>query len=103
MFTDVNQVIDYCSQNHIKMVDFKMIDLHGRWRHLTIPVERLSQSIITNGIGFDGSNYGYAPTEKSDMVFIPDVKSAFDDPFCTVKTVCMIGDIFVIGNPHKRF
>ncbi len=29
---------------------------------------------------FDGSNYGYAPVEKSDMVFVPDLDSATMDP-----------------------
>lgn len=103
MFKTFEDLKDYCQQKDIKMIDFKMIDLNGRWRHLTIPVERFTQKTLECGIGFDGSNYGFAPTEKSDMVFIPDLGSAFPDPFCSVATLCMIGDIFVIGNPHKRF
>ncbi|MBP3237980.1 MAG: hypothetical protein J6M24_02675, partial [Lachnospiraceae bacterium] len=31
---------------------------------------------MTAGIGFDGSNYGYAPVENSDMVFTPVLDSA---------------------------
>lgn len=103
MFKTFEDLKDYCQQKDIKMIDFKMIDLNGRWRHLTIPAERFTKKTLTGGIGFDGSNYGFAPTEKSDMVFIPDLGSAFLDPFCSVATLCMIGDIFVIGNPHKRF
>lgn len=103
MFNNFNELQEYCCKNSIKMIDFKMIDLEGRWRHLTIPAGRFTEQTLIGGIGFDGSNYGFAPTEKSDMVFIPDISSAFEDPFCTVKTICMIGDIFVIGNPHKRF
>ena len=103
MFNSFEELESYCQQNKIKMIDFKMIDLLGRWRHLTIPVGRFTPSTLTSGIGFDGSNYGYAPVEKSDMVFIPDLKTAFLDPFCDVPTISMIGDIFVIGNPHRRF
>jgi glutamine synthetase len=103
MFESYEILKRYCLENEVKMIDFKMIDLDGRWRHLTIPAERFTEKTLTGGIGFDGSNYGFAPTEKSDMVFIPDLSSAFYDPFSTVKTLCMIGDIFVIGNPHKRF
>lgn len=103
MFNNFTELKDYCAQNQIKMIDFKMIDLTGRWRHLTIPVQRLEEKIMTSGIGFDGSNYGYAPTEKSDMVFIPDLKTAFHDPFTEVATISMIGDIFVIGEPHYKF
>ena len=103
MFKDLDEFQHYCKQNNIKMIDFKMIDLLGRWRHLTMPVGRFTHETLTDGIGFDGSNYGYAPVEKSDMVFIPDIRTAFTDPFCAVPTVSMIGDIFVIGNPHRRF
>ncbi|MGI6647822.1 MAG: type I glutamate--ammonia ligase [Bacillota bacterium] len=103
MFNSFNELQKYCQQFGIKMIDFKMIDLLGRWRHLTIPASRFTPETLTSGIGFDGSNYGYAPVEKSDMVFIPDLRSAFTDPFCEVPTISMIGDIFVIGNPHRRF
>ena len=103
MFSTLNQMKEYCNDNDIKMVDFKMIDIWGQWRHLTIPVERLSEEIMENGIGFDGSNYGYAPIEKSDMVFIPDLSSGFKDPFCEVATISMIGDVFVTGDKPQPF
>ncbi|NLU49591.1 MAG: type I glutamate--ammonia ligase [Syntrophomonadaceae bacterium] len=97
MFASAEQVLEYCRNNHIKMIDFKMVDLYGRWRHLGIPVERFSENILASGIGFDGSNYGYAPVEKSDMVFIPDISTAVTDPFVGTPTLSMIGDVFVIG------
>lgn len=83
------------------MIDFKMIDLLGRWRHLSIPTARFTLDTLEYGIGFDGSNYGFAPVEKSDMVFIPDVTSAFFDPFTEVPTLSMIGDVFVIAEPNN--
>ncbi|HHU43960.1 MAG: type I glutamate--ammonia ligase [Bacillota bacterium] len=103
MFKTFSELKEYCKISQVKMIDFKIIDLNGRWRHLTIPVERLSEKIFVEGIGFDGSNYGYAPTEKSDMVFIPDLKTAFLDPFCSIPTMSMIGDIYIIDAPHRRF
>ena len=83
------------------MIDFKMIDLLGRWRHLTIPAKRFNLDTLKYGIGFDGSNYGYAPIEKSDMVFIPDITTAVHDPFNEVPTLSMIGDVYVIAEPHN--
>lgn len=103
MFTTFGQVKDYCSKNQIKMIDFKMIDLYGRWRHLTIPAERFSEDILKSGIGFDGSNYGFAPVEKSDMVFIPDLSTGIIDPFTRIPTLSMLGDVFVIGDTPKPF
>jgi len=83
------------------MIDFKIIDLIGRWRHLSIPSSRLTPDILKCGIGFDGSNYGFAPIEKSDMVFIPDISSAVIDPFTKVPTLSMIGDVYVISEPEN--
>ena len=103
MFKNLSDLKNYCEVNEIKMIDFKMIDLAGRWRHLTIPAERFTENTLRDGIGFDGSNYGFAPVEKSDMVFIPDLSSAVMDPFVEIKTLSMIGDVFVIGSPHRRF
>lgn len=86
-----------CEENGIQMIDFKMIDLDGRWRHITIPVSRFDEKLFQYGIGFDGSNYGYAPVEKSDMVFIPRPESSVIDPFEEVPTLSMCGDVYVIG------
>ena len=52
-----------CEEKQIRMIDFKMTDIDGRWRHITIPVERFNENVFVYGIGFDGSNYGYAPVE----------------------------------------
>ncbi len=91
----------YCRDEQIQMIDFKMIDLLGRWRHLSIPTNRFTPDTLEYGIGFDGSNYGFAPVEKSDMVFIPDITTAVHDPFTDVPTLSMIGDVFVIAQPEN--
>ncbi len=101
MFNSFEEVIKFCKEKQIMMIDFKMIDLNGRWRHLTIPTNRFSQNTLTYGIGFDGSNYGFAPIEKSDMVFIPDITTAVFDPFSTIPTLSMIGDVYVIAEPNN--
>ncbi|MGI6721356.1 MAG: type I glutamate--ammonia ligase [Anaerovoracaceae bacterium] len=102
MFKTFKEARKYIHDNDVKMVDFMMIDLNGRWRHLTIPAGRFTEDIMTSGIGFDGSNYGFAPVEKSDMVFIPDVTSAYIDKFMEIKTMAMIGDVMVIDQPDNR-
>jgi len=102
MFSDLQQAKIFCQDNGIKMVDLMMIDLNGRWRHLTMPADRLTESTLKNGLGFDGSNYGFAPVEKSDMVFVPDLASAYLDAFAEVPTISMIGDVYVIDLPENR-
>ncbi len=86
----------------IQMVDFKLTDIDGRWRHLSIPAKRLTESTMEHGIGFDGSNYGYAPVENSDMVFIPVLDSAVIDRYAEIPTLSMIGDVRVIDLPNNR-
>ncbi|MDR0489970.1 MAG: type I glutamate--ammonia ligase [Oscillospiraceae bacterium] len=102
MFDNVGQVKQFCKEKEIEMVDFMMVDLDGRWRHLSMPVGRLTENTMEDGVGFDGSNYGFAPVEKSDMVFVPNLKSAYIDAFAAVPTLAMIGDVFVIDLPKNR-
>ena len=102
MFTTVEEVRHYCTENRIAMIDFKMVDVNGRWRHITIPVQRLNEDTLIYGIGFDGSNYGYAPVDKSDMVFIPDLSSGHPDPFPEVPTLTMTGNVCVIGREDNK-
>lgn len=103
MFKNVQEVKEYCQQNDIKMIDFKITDLIGRWHHLSIPAGRFSEKVMTDGIGFDGSSYGFKTIEKSDMVFIPDLSTAFVDPFCDVPTLSMIGNIHTLEDGVKRY
>ena len=102
MFNNLEELKDYCKKKEIKMVDFMMIDIIGRWRHLTMPLERLTDETMKYGVGFDGSNYGFAPVESSDMVFIPDLSTAHPDVFCEVPTLSMIGNVYVIDLPDNR-
>ncbi len=96
------QIQDLCEKQQIRMIDFKMTDIDGRWRHITIPVERFGEHTFTQGIGFDGSNYGYAPIEKSDMVFLPDADTAYVDPFASVPTLTMCGNVCTIGAGENK-
>ncbi|MDO4552906.1 MAG: type I glutamate--ammonia ligase [Bacillota bacterium] len=102
MFKTFEETKKYCIDNGIQMVDFKMIDIHGRWRHVTLPTDRFVPDTMVYGIGFDGSNYGFAPVEKSDMIFIPDLTTAALDTFVEIPTLSMIGDVKVINGegPH---
>ena len=98
----VQDIMKMIRENDIKMVDFKMVDINGQFRHVTIPAKNFSEDTMKNGIGFDASNYGYAVVEKSDMVFIPEPDSAVIDPFCQIPTLSMTGNAMIIDNPENR-
>ena len=101
MFKDIKEVQNFIEEKGVRFVDFRMIDLKGRWKHLSIPAENFKPSIMEEGIGFDGSNYGYADVKNSDMVFIPDLKTAVIDPFVEETTLTMMGDVYVIRDPEN--
>ncbi|MBQ8388174.1 MAG: type I glutamate--ammonia ligase [Clostridia bacterium] len=102
MAKTVQDIISLIKEKDIKMVDFKMVDVSGQYRHVTIPASNFSEETIKNGIGFDASNYGYAVVEKSDMVFIPDPDTALIDPFCEIPTLSMTGNAMIIDYPENR-
>lgn len=102
MFKSFTEAKRFIEENKIKMIDFMMVDIDGRWRHLTLPAPRFQEEILKSGLGFDGSNYGFAPVEKSDMVFIPDLTTSYVDRFSEVETICMIGDVYVIDYPKNH-
>ena len=102
MAKTAQDIMKLIEEKNIRMVDFKMVDINGQFRHVTIPACHFNEDTMVNGIGFDASNYGYAVVEKSDMVFIPDLDTAYVDPFCGVPTLSMTGDAMIIGYPENR-
>ena len=102
MHKSIQDVMALIREHDIKMVDFKMVDINGQYRHVTIPAQDFSEETMKSGIGFDASNYGYAVVEKSDMVFIPDPDTATIDPFCSIPTLSMTGNAMIIDYPENR-
>ena len=102
MKKSVKNVLALIKEHNIQMIDFKMVDINGQFRHVTIPAGHFSEQTLTEGIGFDASNYGYAVVEKSDMVFIPDPDTAVIDPFCEIPTLSMTGNAMIIDTPSNR-
>ena len=86
----------------VQMADFRMIDLAGRMRHVTIPASECTEELFSRGIGFDASNYGYAAVENSDMVFLPDPDSYEIDPFCSVRTAAFTGQVYLLDGTEKQ-
>ncbi len=102
MSDKVQKILNLIEENNIKMIDFKMVDINGQYRHVTIPANHFNEDLLRDGVGFDASNYGYAVVEKSDMVFIPDPDTAMIDPFCEIPTLSMSGNAMIIDTPENR-
>jgi len=90
MFQTFDQAKKYVKDYNIEMVDLKFCDLWGRWHHLTIPALQFTQDLMEKGIGFDGSAVGLKSVKAGDMVLVPDLGTAFMDPFWDSPTLSFI-------------
>ena len=99
------EIFKFVKAQSIEMVDFKVVDLFGRWHHVTIPASQLSKSTFTDGIGIDASSYpGYKKVAAGDMKIIPDNTTVIIDPFHDLKTLSIVCDIFETDKtPYPRY
>jgi glutamine synthetase len=88
------EVIEYAKSNGAKQIDIRFTDLPGLSQHISYPISQLSVSSFEEGFGIDGSSIrGWAAINESDMLLIPDPKTAYIDPFFETPTLCMVGDV----------
>ena len=88
------EAIDFAREKEAQVVDLRFTDLPGTWQHFSIPVEALDESLFEEGIGFDGSSIrGFQVINESDMILVPDPKTAFMDPFTEHPTLVFICDV----------
>jgi len=89
----------------IKLIDFKFTDLLGTWQHFTTTLNEYSEDLFTDGLGFDGSSIrGWKAINSSDMLVVPDPKTAWVDIFNaepTLSLICTIKDP-ITGEPYDR-
>lgn len=78
----------------MEYVSYKFIDIQGNLRDKVIRHKKAQFNIVTKDgqTYFDGSSFGFCPTEKSDLVLVPDPDSMHYDPirkmpgvFCFLK------------------
>ena len=79
--------------NGVEFVDLKVLDLTGRLHHITFPFARFTPDVLEEGIGFDGSSYGFLKVEESDMVLLPDYGTAQMDPFRDRPTLSLFANV----------
>ncbi len=105
MFKNASEAIKYIKDNEIEFVDVRFMDLPGVMQHFNIPAKAFNDSVFEDGLMFDGSSIrGFQAIHESDMKLVPDVTTAFIDPFREAKTLAMnfsIRDPFT-NEPYSR-
>ncbi|MCB1329687.1 MAG: glutamine synthetase beta-grasp domain-containing protein, partial [Maritimibacter sp.] len=77
-------------EDDVAYVDIRFTDPRGKLQHVTVDVSIVDEDFLDEGFMFDGSSIaGWKSIEASDMKLMPDVDSAYIDPFYAEKTVCI--------------
>ncbi len=91
---DAKSLINFVKENGVKIVDLQFTDLFGQGQHFSVPVSEFDERSIENGFGFDGSSIrGWKAIDSSDMLVVPDVPTAYLNPFTEVTTLNITCDI----------
>ncbi|MDH4226890.1 MAG: type I glutamate--ammonia ligase [Deltaproteobacteria bacterium] len=86
--------LKFAQDNKARMVDFKFLDFIGIWQHFVCPIDELTEDVFEEGLGFDGSSIrGWQPIHASDMLVIPDARTAVMEPFSEVPTLSLICNV----------
>jgi glutamine synthetase len=98
----------YCKEiikkNKVEFIDLKANDLTGRLHHITLPYyDNILEKLVTEGVGFDGSSYGFKKVENSDMILIPDLETARLDPFRESPTLSFYSHIVLADGMQTPF
>lgn len=87
-------VVKLIADKEVAFVDFRFTDTLGREHHLTVPAHTVDEEKMEAGQAFDGSSIaGWKGIEASDMLLIPDAKSARMDPFREENTLILTCDV----------
>jgi len=98
-------VLEYAAATGVKMVDVKFVDLPGTWQHFTLPIGEFDADSFSEGLGFDGSSIrGFQAINESDMLLMPDPKTAVVDPVLDVPTLSIVCDVHdpISGEAYSR-
>ncbi|WP_435300273.1 type I glutamate--ammonia ligase [Timonella sp. A28] len=105
MFKTAEEAIAFLKEENVEFVDVRFCDLPGQMQHFNVPIGQFEESAFTEGMMFDGSSIrGFQAIHESDMKLIPDITTAYVDPFRKRKTLVVnfsIVDPFT-SEPYSR-
>ncbi|HEX3614513.1 MAG TPA: type I glutamate--ammonia ligase [Sporichthyaceae bacterium] len=105
MFNNADEVMKYIKDEGVKFVDVRFCDLPGVMQHFNVPAASVGADFFTDGQMFDGSSIrGFQAIHESDMKLIPDLDTAYIDPFRAARTLNINMSIVdpLTGEPYSR-
>ncbi|WP_183396415.1 type I glutamate--ammonia ligase [Hansschlegelia beijingensis] len=98
-------VMKFIKDNDVRYVDLRFTDPKGKWQHVTFDVSMVDEDFFAEGQMFDGSSIaGWKAINESDMLLMPDVKTACIDPFFAASTLSVVCDVLepTTNEPYER-
>ncbi len=93
------------NQEGIEYVSVRFTDLIGVQQHFTVPASEFLKDAFDEGMPFDGSSIeGFQAINESDMKLVPDITTAYVDPFRKHKTLNVAFSIVdpLTDEPYSR-
>jgi glutamine synthetase len=87
------ELMEFAKAHKVTMVDLTFVDVPGTLQHTSKPLHEL-EGVLEGGAGFDGSSIrGFKEIQESDMLLVPDVRSAYLDTFLGEPTLSILCDV----------
>jgi glutamine synthetase len=91
-------------KHKIEFIDLKATDLAGRLHHISLPIHSgILKQLLSEGVGFDGSSYGFLKVENSDMILKPDLNTVTIDPFREAPTLSFYTNMILTDDKRSSF
>ncbi len=98
-------VLDLCAKEGVRFIDLRFMDFPGLMQHFHVPISELSEDLFEDGLGFDGSSIrGWKSIHESDMLVMPDPRTAVLDPFAEIPSLILYSNIMdpITKEPYSR-
>ncbi len=85
-----DDIVRFCEENHVEMVNFRYVAEDGRLKTLNFIINSKEhlETILAQGERVDGSSlFSFIEAGSSDMYVVPRYRTAFVNPFADVPTI----------------
>ena len=90
----ISAIFEMVKNHDIKFIDFRFSDYAGKWLHISHCADAVGEEELTKGVAFDGSSVpAWKEINESDMILMPQLDTAFVDPFTTLPTLVLTCDV----------